>query len=205
MNIERTVTLRIILVVITLTFFLSACGRSPAVKYYTLSETLVAVTAEPTEMAVKIGPASFPPSLVRNQIVTREGDAQLKIDEFNVWSAPLQYEFLRVLGDNIAAELNTDRIVIYPTSASFGVDYRVVLDVIQFDGMLGENLILRLRWSIKPPGGEVVAVGSFSNTQVIAQDDKSYVALVAAHNAAIAELSQVIAIELSSLGKPVVN
>jgi len=201
MNIERTVTLRTILIVISLTVFLSACGRSPAVKYYALSETLVTATAEPSEMAVTIGPASFPRSLVRNQIVTRQGDEQLKVDEFNVWSAPLQYEFLRVLGENVAAELNSDRIAIYPTPASFDVDYRVILDVIQFNGALGENVTLRVRWVIKPPGGEVLAVGSFTNTQTIAQGDKSYDALVAAHSAAIAELSQAITIKLRGLSK----
>jgi uncharacterized lipoprotein YmbA len=205
MNIERIVMLRTILVIATLAVFVSACGRSPAVKYYTLTETPIAATGEATDMAVTIGPASFPRSLARNQIVTRKSVEQLNVDEFNVWSAPLQYDFLRVLGDNVATELNSDRIVIYPTSASFDVDYRVILDVMQFDGALGENVILRVRWAIKPPGGEVSAVGSFSKTQVIAQGDKSYDALVAAHSAAIAELSQAITAELSALGKPVSN
>jgi uncharacterized lipoprotein YmbA len=202
MNIERMIVFRTALIVILLSVLVSSCGRSPAVKYYTLSETPIAETAAATDMAVTIGPASFPRSLVRNQIVTRQGDDQLKVDEFNIWGAPLQYEFLRVLGDNVATELNSDRIVIYPTSASFDVDYRVILDVMQFDGALGENVTLRVRWAIKPPGGKEVAVGSFSNTQVIAQGDKSYDALVAAHSAAIAGLSQAITAELRALDKP---
>ena len=205
MNIKRFAVLRSLLIISILSVLVSACGRSPAVKYYALSGTPIAATSSAKDMAVTIGPASFPRSLLRNQIVTRQGDEQLKVDEFNVWSAPLQFEFLRVLGDNISTELGSDRIVIYPTTASFDVDYRVVFDVIQFDGVLGESLTLRVRWAIKPPGAEVVAVGTFSNTQAITDGDKSYDALVAAHSAAIAELSQEITTELQSLVKPASN
>jgi uncharacterized lipoprotein YmbA len=201
MIIKRIRLLWLALILVYTALVVTACGRSPTVKYYTLSPTPVNLPAASSDLNVAIGPADFPRSLARNQIVTRESDTQLTVDQYNIWSAPLEMDFLRVLGDNIAMELDTDHVAIYPAGAAFDIDYRVVLHVMQFDGALGENVNLRVRWTIMRDGDEV-SVGTFNNTQAVEAGDDSYDALVAAHSAAIAALSQAITAELKRLGKP---
>lgn len=204
MIIERIYRNRATLIVLACTIILTACGRSPAVKFYTLSP--IPVTAgSASELALAVGPAEFPRALNRSQIVTRASDTQYNVDEYHVWSAPLDFDFLRVVGDNLATALKSDRVVIYPVEPPFKVDYRILLDVLQFDGALGQNVKLRVRWTIMQPDGDAVVVGTFENTQIISGDDDSYDALVAAHSAAAGELSKAITAELNRLGKPAAN
>lgn len=188
-------------IILASAIIMMACGRSPMVRFYTLSPTQLVDRGAGSELALAIGPSEFPRSLDRSQIVTRASDTQLKVDEYNIWSAPLDFEFLRVLGDNIATELGSDRVVVYPAEPPFTIDYRILLDVLQFEGVLGQDVNLRVRWTIMRTG-DAVAFGTFENRQPIAANDQSYDALVTAHSAAIGELSQAITAELNRLGKP---
>jgi uncharacterized lipoprotein YmbA len=181
---------------------LAACGQSPTVKFYTLSPSGTSAAGGGSDLTVAVGPATLPPALDRKQIVTRASNTQVTVDEFNVWSAPLDFEFLRVLGDNIATGLHSDRVVVYPREAQFPLDYRVLLDVIQFDGTLGQSVVLRVRWTITDPGHAPAAIGTFETTQSIRGNDQSYDALVAAHSAAVGELGAAITAKLEALGKP---
>jgi uncharacterized lipoprotein YmbA len=176
---------------------LAACSNSPAVQFYNLSAQR-GVTTTSSDIAIAIGPASFPRGLARSQIVTRAGPNRVEVNEYNIWSAPLEAEFLRVLGDNMATDLGTDHLVVYPREAAFSIDYTVLLDVIQFDGTLGEEVTLRVRWSISTPSGKAVDIGSFENRQALA-DGTGYDALVAAHSAALASLATELSTRLRTL------
>lgn len=178
---------------------LVACGSSPEAEYYRLTPTSGSATTAPLDIALAIGPAQFPRTLARNQIVTRSGDNGINVNQYQRWSAPLEDEFLQVLGDNIASELQADRIAVYPGAAAFPLDYRVRLDVLQFDGVPGDSVTLRARWTIAPPTGEALAVGSFDRSQQTAAGDSSYGALVAAHSDLVGQLSADIADKLRQL------
>jgi uncharacterized lipoprotein YmbA len=178
---------------------LAACGSSPTVQFYTLAPAAESAAGAKLNLALSVGPAEFPRGLARSQIVTRTSDTRVNVDQYHVWSAPLEFEFLRVLGDNIGRETGSDRIAVYPQAPSFAVDYRILLDVQQFDGALGNKVELRVRWAIAPAMGDAVAVGSFENRQSLAGDE-SYDALVAAHSAAIGALSRALTAELRELG-----
>jgi len=187
------------------TLLLAACSHSPTVQFYSLSSNSAAATGAPLDLALAIGPAQFPRALARSQIVTRAQGNRIKVDEYHVWSAPLEYEFLRVLGDNIAGQLQANRISVYPSEPAFQLDYRISLEVIQFDGMPGDSVTLRARWAIAPARGTAVAVGTFEKTQAApsAANDDKYDALVAAHSALIGDLGTAITTELRKLaGSP---
>jgi hypothetical protein len=181
---------------VTITALLAACGSSPAVKYYTLSPQATASNST-TALALKVGPAEFPRALARSQIVTRSGSTQVKVDEYNVWAAPLDHQFLRVLGDNLGAELGTHRIVVYPAEAAFPVDYRLLLDVLQFNGVKGDSVTLRVRWSILRPDGTAVDDGLFNKTQTA--NGNGYDGLVTAHSKLVAALGKTLAAHLEKL------
>ena len=185
-----------LLLCIAIAALLTACGSSPTVKYYTLSPQST-VSNSTANIALKIGPAEFPRSLARSQIVTRSSDTQLKVDEYNVWAAPLESQFLRVLGDNLGVELGTHRITVYPAEATFPIDYQLLLDVLQFDGVKGDSVTLRVRWSILRPDSTAVDDGLFNKTQ--STSGGGYDGLVAAHSKLVAALGKSLAAHLEKL------
>ena len=189
------------LVVVALVIFLAGCGSSPKVNFYSLSPT-GAAGGSTSDLSIVIGPAELPRALDRSQIVTRESSTRVNVDELHVWAAPLRSEFLRVLGDNIATDLQSDRVVVYPMEPAYKTDYRVLLDVVQFDGQPGGSVTLRVRWTISQPGEVPVASGTFKNTQQTRGGGQGYDALVAAHSAAIGELGATLSSRLRSLGEP---
>jgi hypothetical protein len=174
----------------------AGCGSSPAVKYYALNPQVTAGPAA-TNLAIKVGPAQFPASLDRNQIVTRLSDTQVAVNQYNVWSAPLREQFLRVLGDNLGNALGTDRVVVYPNDAGYSLDYQLLLDVLQFDGKIGGDVTLRVRWTLAAPDGSALESGLFFDSQ--AAGDAGYDGLVAAHNLLVASLARSLASHLENL------
>ena len=189
------------LAAIVLACTLAGCGHSPTVQFYSLHPSPASSPGAPLNLALAIGPAQFPRALARSQIVTRAGGSRVTVDEYHVWSAPLEYEFLRVLGDNIARDIQSDRIAVYPKEAAFKVDYRVTLDVLQFDGVPGDSVTLRAHWAIAPANGDALAVGSFEQTEPAhaATEADNYDALVASHSALIGELGTAITAKLREL------
>ena len=199
MSKHRIHPIGVILATVTCAALLLSCSHSPSVQFYSLTPTAASSSAPPLNLALSIGPAQFPRALARSQIVTRAGGNRVNVDEYHVWSAPLEYEFLRVLGDNIASDMQSDRIAVYPGIANFKVDYRIGLDVLQFDGVPGDSVTLRVRWVIAPPEGEALVTGTFENVQPTGAGDDSYDSLVAAHSAAIGELGKAITARLREL------
>jgi uncharacterized lipoprotein YmbA len=175
---------------------LSSCGSSPAVKFYTLSPQASAGTAS-MNLAIKVGPTDFPRALDRSQIVTRMSSTQLEVNQFNVWSASLEGQFLNVLGDNLGTALGTYKVVVYPNESAIPIDYQILLDVIQFDGDTGGSVTLRTRWVITSTDGSVVDSGFFSDDQPTNGGD--YDALVAAHSALVSALARSLASRLEKL------
>jgi uncharacterized lipoprotein YmbA len=145
-----------------------------------------------------VGPVALPRSLDRPQIVTRAGDNELVYDEYNRWAGSLEADFLGVVGDNLSALLNTQRVVVYPASPPFALNYRVGFDVMQFDGSPGGEVTLRARWTVSPgSGGESLAVEQSLIRQPTAS--AAHADLVAAHSAALATLSREIAATITDL------
>lgn len=176
------------------TAIVSGCmGRSPRPAFYTLTPIAAERPANnASPLALAVGPAQLPRILDRTQIVTRASAHRLEISEFQRWGGPLDRELLRVLGENLGRLLGTDRVSVYPAAPPFPVDYRVTLEVQQFDGVPGEAVTLRSRWMILDPGADTaVSVGQFELRQPT--EGRDYEALVAAHSAAVAALSRTIA------------
>lgn len=177
-------------------------GTSPPVDLYTLSALeRSAGQTQPDKsekaLAIAVGPASFPESLDRPQIVTRKGPNRLHADEFQRWGGPLQENFLRVLGENLSLLLATPRVVVFPADAPFPVDFRVLLQVQQFEGALGKEVVLNSRWAVIREGDRMIRVLQSVIREPVASDD--YGALVAAESKTLAALSREIADTITSL------
>jgi uncharacterized lipoprotein YmbA len=130
---------------------LEACTSTPS-RFYLLnslstSETMAA-TATPQGPIIGVGPITMPKYLDRPQIVTRTGDNQLALGEFDRWAEPLQDNVARVLAENLARLIPTDQVLLQTWPRSAPLDYQVTVEVLQFDGWLGGESRLVALWSI---------------------------------------------------------
>ena len=169
-------------------------------QFYNLSatETGSAGTELADQPAIAVGPAIFPKSLRRSQVVIRTGPNTVELDEFNRWAGSLSADFLDALGANLGVLLGTERVSVYPADARYPLDYRVTLDVDRFDGAPGASLVLIVRWTVSSgDDGSVLAVRHSRIEKPVAGDGVAD--LVRAHDAAVADLSRQVADSIRGL------
>ena len=181
-------------VILVIGFFLNGClGRSHSPRFYTLSpvtenKAMAQSDTPASDVSIGIGPIKLADYLDQSRIVTRTGDNRLLKAEFDLWAGSLGDNLTNVLSENIGILLPTERIYIYPWRLSEPMDYQIILDVVRFDGDLGEDAWLVARWSIV--GGkdkELLAVNRSSIREPVSGPD--YNALVSAQSRALAKLS----------------
>lgn len=148
-------------------------------------------------IAIGIGPIKLPEYLDRPNIVTRAGGNELTISEFDRWAGSLKEDFTRVLAENISMLIGTDKIVIYPWRRSTLIDYQVEIDVIRFEGKLGEDAILKVRWAIFGDDDKKMLLVRTSTLQE-STGGNGYDDLVAAWSKMLIRLSHEIAHEIAS-------
>ncbi len=177
--------------------FPGGCSRSQTPRFYTLSpipeDQGILKRESPAQNAViGIGPVKLADYLDQSKLVTRTSDQLAVKAEYDRWVGPLKDNFVNVLADNLGLLLGTERIYLYPWRLSVPIDYQVLLDIIRFDGRLGDAAWLEVRWSIfKDPGKKLLKTYRSDIREPVI--GAGYGALVAAQNRALAKLSQEIA------------
>ena len=170
----------------------TGCSSSPQAKFYTFN-TLPepAATTDSTTVAIKIGPVTIPDALDQPQIVTRTGPNTLKISEFHRWGGNLRDDLERVLGENIAIMLSTNRITLSQEITLLPIDFQVLVNIRELGGELGGTVTLNADWLIKPSGDKpIVADKSVLQETVLSPDYRDF---VAAQSRLLAKLSSEIA------------
>jgi uncharacterized protein len=189
--------------------WLSINGCSPLAprpdpsKYFLLAPVSDAAPASQIRSAlgarltIGVGPIDFPDYLRRADVVTRTGPTQIDISNQNVWGEPLDKNFERVLRENLARLLNTQRIEKYPWSRKTEVDYQIEIDVQRFETSADGQSQLVARWVIKDgrSGKDLYASETRAVTGVGAGDAVASAAL----SSDLATLSHDIASQVASL------
>jgi uncharacterized protein len=97
---------------------LSGClGSTPPTHFYLLPPLTSGDTASPAsagqrEVTLAVGPVTVPPYLDRPQIVTRTSRAKLTLADFEQWAGPLADTTARVLSEDLALLIPTERVVL---------------------------------------------------------------------------------------------
>ena len=181
---------------------LSGCASSKPTRFYTLSSLVSsekAIKATPTEQDISIGirPVRLPEYLDRPQIITLTSKNTLKLAEFDKWAEPLNENISRVLAGSLSTLLSTDRVFIFPWNRALSIEYRVAVDVIRFEGTLGERIVLKANWTVFGDyGKKEIMTRTTSYTERIEGQD--YGAMVAAMSRTLEGLSQDIAHAIKS-------
>ena len=143
-----------------------------------------------------IGPVRVREYLNRPQIVTRTQENKIMLHDFHSWGEPLDKNFTAVLGGNLSNLLSTDRIVFFPWRRKPNFDYQVVVDVMRFDGDLGEEALLIVHykiWAVGESEGEERRIGIWKSSFSRQTRDDSYEALVSAMSELVGDFSREVA------------
>jgi len=192
MTIQR-LSLHVVVLVLASVVCLSACaGKSASSKYYVLSPLPLTKLSGAEGATIGVLPVDLPDYLDRPQVVTRVGENEIKLDEFNRWAERLKDNFYRVLVENLSTLLTSAKVIETAQRTKVPVTLYVGVDVVEFDGTLGGDVVLTAKWGLitseeaKPL---VAKRSSFKEPTGAA----TYEALVAAHSRAVAALSREIA------------
>ena len=178
--------------------FLAGCrSATTPVEFYTLSPLASVLEADKVSglgnnIAVGVGPLQIPKIIDRPQIVTRIGPNKINVDEFHRWAGSVYEDFLRVVTMNLSVLLQSNLVAAYPWEEYFDPEYRVYLEVQQFDGRLGQYAQLDIIWTIT--GGQarqILLVRKSLIREPVQGAD--YDAFVAAKSRVLAKLSRHIA------------
>jgi uncharacterized lipoprotein YmbA len=193
--------IRFLIITCALMLILAGCfGTSPNSRFYTLTPQENRSTPESTmlDTAVAIGPVTIPDYLDRRQIVTRSGQNEIVLAEFDLWGGSLADEITSVLVTNLSDRLNSMHISVFPWRfaplANLRKVYRIPVNISRFDGTLGERVDLDAMWTVFVKGEkseEAVLTKETTITEAIS--GKSYEALVAAMGMAVEKLGKEIA------------
>jgi len=168
----------------------------PETAFYTLSEPNELDLAAPlaSTPAVVVGPVQLPEMLDRPQIVTRQDSHRLKVHEFHRWGGSFGDEIARAVQADLVRLLGSDRVALQGT-AEFPADYRVGLDIARFEGVLGGEVVLELRWSIfEGKSGKLAA--AYRSRIVDTADGAGIEPVVAAQSRALGAVSRLIGEEI---------
>jgi len=181
---------------------LAGCANTPTARFYTLTPMAQQQAAKPTgeakKMAINVAPVELPDYLNRLQIVTRDGRNELKMAEFDRWAGSLAENIGVVLAENLAQQLGSEQVFVYPRVQSSLPDYTVAVRVLQLDCTPGDQARLKAQWTVLAGAERKENVTRISS---IAEKlgDKQYATLVAAVSRALEQLSAEIAREVQSL------
>ncbi len=193
---------RLVLIFIVL-ILLDGCAGSKPANFYMLRsiqnqgpEAGAVVTEQ--GLSIGVGPLKIPEYLDRPQMATRTTQNGLQFAEFDKWAEPLEKNLTRVLADNLATLLPSDRVSAYPWPDSIPVEYQVTVEVIHLEKMTDAKVILDASWNILGNGADKLLVMKRSKLTVPVQST-GFEAIASAQSRAVEDLSREIALAIRSL------
>ena len=177
--------------------FVAGCGKSAPTHFYSLSNGAQKADKAPDGpcLALGIGPVDFPAYLDRSQIVTRIGDNQMHLAEFEQWIEAPRDNFQRALTENLSRLVCAKPLFTYPWPVGGHPDRQVVVQVARFDGALGQEAILRVSWSVLDADNKTLDWRSAEYREATQGPD--YAALAAAQSRLVGQFAQDVANSVS--------
>ncbi len=182
-------------------------GTSPPARFYLLTSrvepgghlehrnaaaTPGPVQAEEAGIFLLVGPVEVASYLDRPQIVTRSGEDEVKLAEFDRWAQPLRESLGKVCAESLSILLGRERVIAGEEPLWGGAKYRVTVSVLRFDGEVGGEVVLDAQWILlqnSPPN-----VVSARRTRVVkSAGSDGYRSLVAAMSESVGVLCSEIA------------
>ena len=184
------------LLIILLSGIISGCigGTSQKSVYYVFNPVKLPLTADSpmADRGLGVGPITLPEFLEGPQIITRQEENLLNMNEFHRWADSLKAQITTVMVDNLSAMLNTPNVVVYPWERPFIPEYQLYIDFRQFDGQTAGSITLEAVWSIVDTSDSKRLLTKRTSL-VESTNGEGYKAYVTAMNIVLEKLSKEIA------------
>lgn len=173
-----------------------AGGNAPT-RLYVLAPVETPVLQAAESHSVGVGPVSMAGYLDRPQIVTRPAADRIDLGDFDQWGEPLREGISRVLAEDLALQMPSARIAVFPLRGLETFRYRVVVNVTRLDGPAGGDVVLEARWYVLDASGKELS----QKTTRLAEPTggSGYSPTVSAISRVLAALSRDIAQTLTAL------
>jgi uncharacterized protein len=154
---------------------LVGCGpvlapRPDPSKFYLLTPTADAPSAPPASLqsssgdfTLGLGPVKLPPYLDRPEVVTRAAPNQLDLSKTDRWGESLQNNFTSVLTRDLAAQIGTQQIVVFPWYSTTHIDLQVQVEIYRFETDSQGNAQLSAKWTVRDGAGKNILYSAESN------------------------------------------
>ncbi len=201
---KRIFSLLQVSIVCLLSLALVACTTiSPSVSFYTVTPLeegdtgrLFAGGAYP--LAIRVMPVEIPNYLDRPEIMTKTGRNTVELAEFDRWAGSFRDSITAVLAENLGLLLGSDLVYVQPPLDIREVDYRVAMTIIRLDSRLGDQVRLKVKWTVSPVRDKSMAETQLS-TFIVRLADEDYETLAAGISQALGQVSRKIAEKIISL------
>jgi uncharacterized lipoprotein YmbA len=190
-----------------LSIALSGCfGTSQPSRFYTLSslkgaEPIQHATSTGHETIVAIGPLAIPDYLDRPEIVTRAGQNEMRVNEFQRWAGALEGNLLRIIVEDLSVMLPADRFSVIrwipAAQRDLPIAYRVMVDVMRFDAAPGGTVFLEADWMVYDKEKAIALTRKSSISGRVSGTE--FTDLISAMSKAIEDLSREIAEGVTAL------
>ncbi|MCG8587689.1 MAG: PqiC family protein [Proteobacteria bacterium] len=147
---------------------------------------------------VAVGPIVIPAYLRRSTIVTREAEQRVETSERHQWAEALDAGFARVLAENLAVQIPTNRVAALPWPVRTPPEYEVSVSVQRFEHD-AEGVSLEARWVLSSTASETPSHGPIATRSARIREtvpDDGYPAIVDAMSRSIRVLGNDIAAEI---------
>lgn len=144
---------------------LVACGTSAPTHYYLLDTAVTGASGSPGSERIGVGPVVLPAYLDRPGIVTRTGDSQVSIDDFNQWAEPLDSAVPRLIALGLHKHRQQLQPIVAPWPRELAPTLQFRINVHRFDAT-PDRAVLSADWSLERTDDHtVVADGSFERSE----------------------------------------
>ena len=99
-------------------------------------------------IVIGVGPVKLPGYLDRQELVLRSSQNRFTVAANDLWAESLEDNFTRVVSQNLATLLQTDRVFSYPWPDSRRPSYQITIEVLRFEANAAQQAQLWARWAL---------------------------------------------------------
>lgn len=134
---------------------LAGCSVHQPVSLYQLDSGNPGQPKQSSGMSVLLGPVSVADYLQRETLLQRQPDGSLKAATDGRWAGSLSSDIDQLLLRQMAWRLDSQRVVLAPTTANFTPDVQVLLSITRLDSGGSQPAILDAQWRLIDRRGQV--------------------------------------------------
>jgi uncharacterized lipoprotein YmbA len=186
-----------------LTLNLLSCTSYQHTTYYLLTaieptDSILEIKSNKPLMRILVKNIKFPDYLDRPQMVLRDNDYKLELNEYHRWAEPLKDDFTRVFIENLNTRIMPNLANNYAGLEGVKPSHKLSIEVLRMDVNTNNQVILKTKWNLssaKNNGLVITHKGEFT----IPVNNKSHESAVEAQSKAIALFADQIATTIQTL------